>query len=144
MSREPGGGQLQPARRVGLVARAGAPDVSDSLAVVVKTLRAAETQVTLEAETARMLSRSDGVPRSTIGDGMDLVVVVGGDGSILGVARDVARTGVAVLGVNRGGLGFLADISPDQIAAKLPAALRGERAEEERFLLEAQVWMLVS
>ena len=143
MSQEPGGVQPQPAgvaRRVGLVARAGGPDVSDSLAAVVKTLRAAGAQATLEAETARMLSRSGGVPRASIGDGMDLVVVVGGDGSILGVARDVARTGVAVLGVNRGGLGFLADISPDQIAAKLPAALRGERTEEERFLLEAQVW----
>ena len=127
-------------RRVGLVARAGGPEVLESLAVVVKTLRAAGARVTLEADTARMLSRPSGVPRAKIGDGVDLVVVVGGDGSILGVARDVARTGVAVLGVNRGGLGFLADISPDQIAAKLPAALRGEHTVEERFLLEAQVW----
>ena len=143
MSIAAGGGEGEPAaapRRVGLVARAGGPEVLESLAVVVKTLRAAGARVTLEAETARMLSSPPGVPRSAIGDGVDLVVVVGGDGSILGVARDVARSGVAVLGVNRGGLGFLADISPDQIAAKLPAALRGERTVEERFLLEARVW----
>ena len=143
MSPTPGHGADQRTgvrRRVGLVARAGGPEVLESLAVVLKTLHTAGARVTLEAETARMLSSPPGVPRSTIGDGVDLVVVVGGDGSILGVARDVARTGVAVLGVNRGGLGFLADISPDQIAAKLPAALRGEHTVEERFLLEARVW----
>ena len=127
-------------RRVGLVARAGSREVVDSLAAVVETLRAEGADITLEVRTARMLSVGGGVPRAAIGEGMDLVVVVGGDGSILGVARDVARTGVAVLGVNRGGLGFLADISPDQIAAKLPAALRGEHTVEERFLLEASVW----
>ena len=138
-----GGGERAPAgaiRRVGVVARAGGQGVLDSLVAVVQTLRAAGADVTLEAETARMLSSPHGVARPAIGDGMDLVVVVGGDGSILGVARDVARTDVAVLGVNRGGLGFLADISPDQIAAKLPAVLRGEHTVEERFLLEARVW----
>ena len=138
-----GGGERAPVgaiRRVGVVARAGGQGVLDSLAAVVQTLRAAGADVTLEAETARMLSSPHGVARPAIGDGMDLVVVVGGDGSILGVARDVARTDVAVLGVNRGGLGFLADISPDQIAAKLPAVLRGEHTVEERFLLEARVW----
>ena len=125
--------------RVGLVARAGAPGVMDSLQVVLDTLRATAIDVVLEARTASMLGRGDGVPRTAIGDDVELVVVVGGDGSILGVARDVAHRNVPVLGVNRGGLGFLADISPRQIASKLPAVLRGERTVEERFLLAARV-----
>ena len=125
-------------RTVAVVARRGSPHVVDSLAVVVRTLEAAGVDVVLEAATAQMLCRS-GVRREMIGDGVDLVVVVGGDGSILGVARDVAHAGVPVLGVNRGGLGFLADVAPSQIAAKLAAVLGGEHTVEERFLLEAEV-----
>ena len=112
----------------------------DSLGAVLATLEGAGVEVVLEEATARMLGRADGVPRPRIGIGADLVVVVGGDGSILGVARDVADTGVPVLGVNRGGLGFLADIAPSQIATKVEAVLRGEHTVEDRFLLDARVY----
>ncbi len=126
-------------RRVAVVGRTGSPHVVDSLGIVLATLRAADVEVVLEAATAAMLSQPDGVPRERIGDGVDLVVVVGGDGSILGVARDVAHTGVPVLGVNRGSLGFLADIAPEQIDDKLRGVLAGDYTVEDRFLLEACV-----
>ena len=126
-------------RRVALVGRTGSAQVADSLAVVLATLERNGVEVVLETATAAMLGRPCGVPRGVIGDEVELVVVVGGDGSILGVARDVAHSGVPVLGVNRGGLGFLADVSPEQIADKLGAVLRGEYGVEERFLLEARV-----
>ena len=70
----------------------------------------------------------------------DLLIVVGGDGSLLGVARDLAASQVPVIGVNRGGLGFLADISPDQIGTKISAVLDGEYIVDDRFMLEAQVY----
>ena len=127
-------------RRVALVGRTGSPHVVDSLRAVRGALEASLVDVVLESATARMLGCSGGVARERIGEGADLVVVVGGDGSILGVARDVADTGVPVLGVNRGGLGFLADIAPDQIAAKVAAVLRGEHTVEDRFLLDARVF----
>lgn len=111
----------------------------DSLRIVLATLRAADVDVVMEAATASMLSQSDGVSRGVIGEGVDLVVVVGGDGSILGVARDVAHTGVPVLGVNRGTLGFLADIAPEQIDDKVRGVLAGDYTVEDRFLLEASV-----
>ncbi len=127
-------------RRVAVVGRTGSPHVVDSLNVVLATLEAAGVEVVLESTTAAMLSRPGGVARETIGEGVQLVVVIGGDGSILGVARDVAHTAVPVLGVNRGGLGFLADISPPQITTKLGAVLNGAYTVEERFLLGAQVF----
>ena len=127
-------------RRVALVGRTGSPQVVDSLNIVLATLTEAGVDVVLESETAAMLACPGGVDRRVLGDDLDLVVVVGGDGSILGVARDVAHTRVPVLGVNRGGLGFLADISPPQITAKLAAVLRGEHTVEERFLLDAHVF----
>ena len=126
-------------RRVAIVGRTGSSHVVDSLNIVVSALNTAGAELVFEERTAAMLSRSDGVPRATVGCGVDLVVVVGGDGSILGVARDVAHAGVPVLGVNRGGLGFLADIAPDQIAEKVAQVMAGDYRVEERFLLEASV-----
>ena len=127
-------------RRVALVGRTGSPHVVDSLNAVLATLTEAGVELVLESATASMLGGAGGVARHSIGDRADLVVVVGGDGSILGVARDVAHTGVPVLGVNRGGLGFLADISPSQIGDKLGAVLRGDHTVEDRFLLDARVY----
>ena len=126
-------------QRVAVVGRSGIPHVVDSLNVVLAALRSAGVDCVLEARTAQMLSLPDGVPRETVGEGVDLVVVVGGDGSILGVARDVAHTHVPVLGINRGGLGFLADIAPDQISGKIARVLAGAYTVEDRFLLEANV-----
>ncbi|TMO59774.1 NAD(+) kinase [Pseudoalteromonas aurantia] len=70
----------------------------------------------------------------------DLAIVVGGDGNMLGAARVLARFDVAVIGVNRGNLGFLTDLSPDGFEASLEAVLRGEFISESRFLLEVEVY----
>ena len=126
-------------RRVAVVGRTDSPHVVDSLNIVLSSLQDAGVVLVLEERTASLLSRPAGVPRPDIGQDVDLVVVVGGDGSILGVARDVAHTRVPVLGVNRGGLGFLADISPDQIAGKIAQVMAGAYTVEDRFLLEASV-----
>lgn len=126
-------------RRVAIVGRTGSSHVVDSLNIVVSALNGTGVELVFEERTASMLSRSDGVAREAVGCGVDLVVVVGGDGSILGVARDVAHAGVPVLGVNRGGLGFLADIAPDQISEKVAQVMDGAYRVEERFLLEASV-----
>jgi len=128
-------------RTVGLVGRTANPHVVDSVAAVETVLVRAGVDVVLETDTARMLpGREHAVaPRTDLGDRCDLIVVVGGDGSILGVARDLAHSGVLVVGVNRGGLGFLADVSPEQIEHKIGAVLDGEYTVDERFLLEARI-----
>jgi NAD+ kinase len=70
----------------------------------------------------------------------DLAVVVGGDGNMLGAARVLARFDVAVIGVNRGNLGFLTDLDPEGFEANLEEVLRGNFISEERFLLEVEVY----
>ena len=67
-------------------------------------------------------------------------MVVGGDGSILGVAREFVSFGIPVLGINRGGLGFLANISPDEIQTQLTKVLAGEYQTEEHFLVQQTVY----
>jgi NAD+ kinase len=73
--------------------------------------------------------------RSLMGKKQDLIVVVGGDGSLLSAARMAIKINVPVIGINRGRLGFLTDISPHNIEHHLGAVLAGEYEEEHRFLL---------
>lgn len=74
-----------------------------------------------------------------IGQQADLAVVVGGDGNMLGAARTLARYDINVIGINRGNLGFLTDLDPDNALQQLADVLEGHYIAEKRFLLEAQV-----
>ncbi|THA13128.1 NAD(+) kinase, partial [Rodentibacter pneumotropicus] len=75
-----------------------------------------------------------------IGESAQLVIVIGGDGNMLGRARILAKYNIPLIGINRGNLGFLTDIDPKNAYAQLEACLeRGEFFVEERFLLEAQI-----
>ena len=74
-----------------------------------------------------------------LGHVADLAIVVGGDGNMLGAARVLSRFHVSVIGVNRGNLGFLTDLNPEDFQQALHKVLQGEYMEEERFLLEAEV-----
>jgi NAD+ kinase len=132
---------------VGLIGRPGAATILDSLDAVLRLLLSRDLNVVVEDATAELMGNGGGVDRNryrraerlALGEQADLIVVVGGDGSLLGVGRDLAHSGVPVVGVNRGGLGFLADISPDQIDTALGAVLSGRYREEDHFLLHARV-----
>jgi len=81
---------------------------------------------------------------ATVGDAeiaaaADLVIAVGGDGTMLYAARQATPHKVPVLGINRGRLGFLADITPDDIKSGIGAVLAGDYSREDRMLLEAQI-----
>jgi NAD+ kinase len=77
--------------------------------------------------------------RDELGRQADLVIVAGGDGSLLSAARTLAGYETPVLGVNRGRLGFLTDITPDLMAEQVPEVLDGNYETESRFLLDAHV-----
>jgi NAD+ kinase len=79
------------------------------------------------------------VPEEEFGTRADLVIAVGGDGTLLYGARLVARHGVPLLGVNRGRVGFLTDIMPQDMLASVDAALAGEIEVDERPLLAAHL-----
>ncbi|MDW6016334.1 NAD(+) kinase [Vibrio plantisponsor] len=74
-----------------------------------------------------------------LGKKADLAIVVGGDGNMLGAARVLSRFDISVIGVNRGNLGFLTDLNPEDFQSRLQAVLAGDYMKEERFLLEAEV-----
>ncbi|MBA6231791.1 MULTISPECIES: NAD(+) kinase [unclassified Colwellia] len=75
-----------------------------------------------------------------IGEQADLAIVVGGDGYMLGAARVLSCYDVGVIGVNRGNLGFLTDLSPDELLEPLQEILQGKSRCEQRFIIEAEVY----
>ena len=128
---------------VAIVARRLTDRILESITKIDSLLNEMEIQTLLEEKvlSALKLDRGDGVvTRAELGGVADLVIVVGGDGSILGVSRDLAGSGVPVVGVNRGSLGFLAAIAPGDIEEKFEQILSGDYSIEDHFLLEAQVF----
>ncbi|MGO2344109.1 NAD(+) kinase [Vibrio litoralis] len=93
----------------------------------------------------RLIDILDDLPKDVfssllkIGEQADLAIVVGGDGNMLGAARILSRFDISVIGVNRGSLGFLTDLNPEDFHDALLKVLKGEYLVEERFLLEAEV-----
>ena len=67
------------------------------------------------------------------------MIAVGGDGTMLGAARRAARAGAPLLGINRGRLGFLADVSPADMLEAIDPILAGEYDSERRMLLQAEM-----
>lgn len=89
--------------------------------------------------TAELLGHPDGEEIEQLAARCDLAIVVGGDGTLLSAARQLADHRIPVLGVNLGRLGFLVDITPEDIHACLSAVLDGSYDEDARFLLSARV-----
>ncbi|HHJ18719.1 MAG TPA: NAD(+) kinase [Gammaproteobacteria bacterium] len=77
--------------------------------------------------------------RTTLAKTADLVIVIGGDGTLLDAARSLAEYDVPLLGVNTGRLGFLADVSPEEIGSQLDAVFSGSYQEENRALIHCDI-----
>ncbi|MEP1472426.1 MAG: NAD(+) kinase [Halieaceae bacterium] len=128
-------------KRIGLLGRSQRDGLEPVLAQLVSLLKSRGVDILVEDRLAELIDPVGLtiVTEQQIGEQADLAIVVGGDGSLLGAARTLAHSGTPVLGVNRGRLGFLTDISPDELAEQIPAVLDGHYTSETRFLLEAVV-----
>lgn len=99
-------------------------------------------EVSLEADTALNtgLTGYTALDLAGIGRHCDLALVIGGDGTMLGIGRQLARYGVPVIGINQGRLGFITDLPFESFRERLSAMLRGEYEEESRAMIAATVW----
>lgn len=98
-------------------------------------------QVFVEDQTAQFISHEGFQLASLndIGSKVDLVIVMGGDGTMLSVGRALRHTGVPLIGINRGRLGFLTDLRTDQMLVEIDKILQGEYQLESRMLLQSVV-----
>ncbi|MFT7185156.1 MAG: NAD+ kinase [Pseudohongiellaceae bacterium] len=128
-------------RNVGLIGRMGSAKVVETMRKLKKFLVSEGYHLIIE-ENIGALMPGHGLQVSSVkmmGEVCDLVIVIGGDGSLLGAARELAKSGVPLLGVNRGRLGFLTDISPNDLEERISEVLSGRYIEERRFLLDVYV-----
>ncbi len=125
--------------RIGLAGRPGHGGVADTLRRLLDFFAARGLTATLDETTAALVGGSGGAAcrSEELAARSDLVIVVGGDGSMLNMAKHVVSSGVPVIGVNRGRLGFLTDVLPEELEARFAEVLDGRYAIEERFLLDA-------
>lgn len=128
-------------KTVGLVGKSAHAGAKQSFNALLKFLHHRDCRILVEERIADNLY---GAPFETltlekIGLQADLVIAVGGDGNMLRAARVLAKHEVAVIGVNRGKLGFLTDINPDEIERQLSGIFDGNWISEQRFLLQIDV-----
>ena len=125
---------------VGLFGRYKDPDVSTTLDALRKHLENRDISVYIGDTTADNISgtriEDSGLP---VAETIDLAVVVGGDGTMLHVARSMASYALPMIGINLGRLGFLTDLSADRMHEGLDELLRGEFTVDERIMLQVQI-----
>jgi NAD+ kinase len=128
-----------PVRVCALVGRFADPRVAESFAALFLHLQSRKVQVLVshDAVLPKGAAGVTPVPEEEMGKRADLVIAIGGDGTLLYAARLVARHGVPLLGINRGRLGFLTDVMPQDMIASVDAALQGQLEKDERSLLLA-------
>lgn len=133
-------------KKIGLFAKHNNSSVLDTFEKLIHFLEKRGHTLSIETESATLLTHSrkhqqkfHTMPRAQLGENVDLVIVIGGDGSLLNAARAIVANRVPIVGINRGRLGFLADILPDDMEAALNDILDGHYLEEQRFLLNARI-----
>ncbi|MCM0607850.1 MAG: NAD kinase [Ideonella sp. WA131b] len=99
-------------------------------------------EVSFDRETAEAtgVHDFDGLTHAEMGQRCDLAIVVGGDGTMLGIARELAPHGVPLVGINQGRLGFITDVAIGQYREALAPIVQGHYEQESRSMLEGDVW----
>jgi NAD+ kinase len=130
-----------PAQACALIGRFSDPRVAESALALLPHLRKRGIRALLPDSDPLVAPAdlADRLPEAEIANHADLVIAIGGDGTLLYAARLVARRGVPLIGINRGRLGFLTDVLPKDMLDSVDAALEGRCERDERALLEARV-----
>ena len=125
-------------RRVAVLAKPGTPEGQRIALELGSWLHERGVTVRFDEHTARALGRRDGIRGDSIPLGTDLVIVAGGDGTLLSAARLAGPKGIPILGVNFGGLGFMTELQPEELYSALERVLRGDYEIEEREALRVR------
>lgn len=130
-------------RIVAVIGKYRTADVTGSVARMAAFLRERGLDVWIEAATAQISGNQEGhhvANIDEIGESADLVIVMGGDGSMLTAARALGMHQLPLVGVNQGRLGFLTDVPHDEMFERVGEILEGRYLRERRSLLEVELW----
>ncbi len=127
-------------QRVGIVAKPNKPEAGPILRELVTWLGQRGCEAILDMEAAAVSGPAGlGLARSEVVGQADLMIVLGGDGTLLSVARLIGPREVPILGVNLGGLGFLTEVTLQELFPTLEAVLKGQFAVSRRMTLSARI-----
>ncbi|RVU47313.1 NAD kinase [Rubrivivax rivuli] len=129
-------------RHAAIVGKFQARGIRPVLEEVAHFLMGRGLEVSFERDTAAATGVTDfeALSPEQVGQRCDLAVVVGGDGTMLGIARELARWNMPLVGINQGRLGFITDIPLGQFQEALAPIVAGDYEEEQRSMLEGDVW----
>lgn len=130
-------------KNIGLVAKPHDSRATNCIKALIAYLRHHQLHIFLESSLASEVAGTDlntVAYQETLGKQCDLVIAVGGDGTMLQIARILAEYDARLLGINLGRLGFLTDISPSGMEKQLELILEGQFSEEKRFFIQASVY----
>ncbi len=132
-------------QRVAIMARKHRVPLAETIAETINTLRNAHIQTVIEADTAQYLDHdtlkmvnTKVVPAKKLNQNADIICVIGGDGSLLHAAKTALDQNLPIIGINRGRLGFLADIHPQNLDLLIDV-IQGQYQVEKRFLLNMRI-----
>ena len=128
-------------KRIGIVGRPGHSGVTETCKRLLGFLADHAVTVAMDDTTAELVDDGEAkvFAREELARNSDLVIVVGGDGSMLNMAKFIASDEIPVIGINRGKLGFLTDVLPEELEDQLASVLAGDFTVEKRFLLEVNL-----
>jgi NAD+ kinase len=128
------------AKKIGVFCKPKAPSATDILGRLIPWLRKQNYHIFLDTGTAAIINETSSYEKREISQQADLLIVLGGDGTLLSVAQAAHPYNIPILAVNLGSLGFLAEISIDELYPTLENILAGKFEIENRMLLNACIW----
>jgi NAD+ kinase len=129
-----------PIKRIGVISKPGKSEVREIVPPLIQWLREREIETYIDKETGAILERNEKcLTRNELPSKVDLLVVLGGDGTLLATARALNRKPVPMLAVNLGGLGFLTVITQDELYPTLEQVLAGDFTTERRVQIEGEI-----
>jgi NAD+ kinase len=127
-------------RSVAIMSKPAKPELSHLIPEIINWLKARGYQVVIDRETSVYCKGVESVTREELaGRSLDYVLLLGGDGTLLSAARALGKAGIPVLGVNLGTLGFLAEVTLDNLYPALEAAEQGKASVEDRAMLHCTI-----
>lgn len=128
-------------KTIGIIGKSSDPGIAETLGILYHYLIRNQYSVITDLESAQYIPEQaiESCEIGNMGKHCDLIIAAGGDGTFLAAARAIAPFEIPLIGINLGRLGFLVDISPDELLAKLNGILLGNYIEEKRHLLRAKI-----
>lgn len=126
-------------KKIGVYAKKDHPDAEQITLDICERLKREKIEVLLEDSLAEQVGQVNGFGEDEIPDLVDLIIVLGGDGTLISVARQIGHRDVPILGINLGRLGFLTEVTQAELPAMLDRLVAGDYEISERMMLDAAI-----